>query len=233
MESVNVEVKEKKVLIMQDKMSKKKRSQKQQQESLVFVVNNETVLEVVEGQEQVEKEEQIEKDDAKEEQVKDATEDKSDIEKWFNKENLQETVELINTYKNVSIQSVISNVDLSSEEKVKITNFYDVMRWIEDVQDVILISVMNNEWEIAHNLLDKTTTKWRLLRKLFGNWEQIRDKRQLKEYCLRIFKEDPKAIVTLNKWTIEHAKQYNLLVKGYCDLCCQDAKIFILQNSEV
>jgi hypothetical protein len=217
-------------------MSKKKKTQKQQQEPLMVVLN-ETVLEVIEGQEEetkveITKVEEV-KDPNEETKVEDQKEELSELDKWFTKENLQDTIDLIKSYKNVSIESVIADVDLASEEKVKIASFYNVMGWIEDVHQVILISILNNEWEIANNLLIASATKWKLLRKLFGNWEQIRDKRQLKEFSLKIFKDDPKAITTLNKWAIEYSKSYNLLVKGYCDLCCQDAKIFILQNSEV
>ena len=216
-------------------MSKKKKTQKQQQEPLVVTIND-TVLEIIEGQEDEVKEQEeqkVEEQKVEEQKVEEKEEVFNTVDVWFQKENLQDTIDLIKTYRNQSIENVISNVDLPSEEKVRITSFFNVMGWIEELQQVILLAALNNEWEICNTLLVNLPSKWKLLRKLFGNWEQIRDKRQLKEMCLKIFKDEPKAVVTLNKWAIEYAKGFNLLVKGYCDLCCQDAKIFILQNSEV
>ena len=201
-------------------MSKKKKTQKQQQEPLVVTIND-TVLEIIEGQEDEVKEQEEQKAEeqkVEEQKVEVKEEVFNTVDVWFQKENLQDTIDLIKTYRNESIENVISNVDLASEEKVRITSFFNVMGWIEDSQQVILLAALNNEWDICNNLMETLPSKWKLLRKLFGNWEQIRDKRQLKEMCLKIFKDEPKAIVTLNKWAIEYAKGFNLLVKGYCDL---------------
>jgi len=101
---------------------------------------------------------------------------------------------------------------------------------------VLVCAALADEWDVAFALMphvDKSKS-WEVLRKMFANWENIRDRRRLKEFCVQFMKQYPTAISHLNSW----AKKYSTkerVIRGYCDLCthCQDAQTFAMQYSEL
>jgi hypothetical protein len=152
----------------------------------------------------------------------------------FNSENLNSTLDILKQYRSHSELDIITNIDLESETKEKILELFYVLGWINDIHHTIYVAALNNEWEIAKNVSRWESKHWSTLKKLIGNWDFFRNRRQLKDLCLHLINLDPKAMPTLNKWAIDHAKELKRVIKGYCDLCISgEGKMFAMQYSEL
>jgi hypothetical protein len=152
----------------------------------------------------------------------------------FSSVQLPTTLKVLQTYRNVHYEEIISNVDLDEQQKFDILNVYYNVQWIDDITYAVYVAALNQEWDLATKLMKWTTQHWSTLRKLFGNWEQFKDKRKLKEFCINIMKYDEKSMPTLNEWAKQYAlKQCNRIIKSYCDLCVsQDCIAFVMQYSQ-
>ena len=109
--------------------------------------------------------------------------------------------------------------------------------WLADEEQIvhlIYLCALNNDWSFATSLLPKVKHNLHLLlRKLLGNWDRFKDRRQLKHLCVEAMKQDTTAILKLNKWAKDQAKQYKMIVKGYCDFLKGESQIFAMQHSEL
>ena len=144
---------------------------------------------------------------------------------------------LIAEYRCWDVANIINDIDIDPETKSSLVYAFWKLGWIPDTElsHVILIAACNNEWELARTIVGfKPGMKhWGTLRKLIGNWDRFRDRRQLKELCMFVMKADPTAMPSLNKWAVEYAKRLDgRVIKGYCDLCLGDSKTFAMMHSD-
>jgi hypothetical protein len=152
----------------------------------------------------------------------------------FSSSQLPTTLNVIKEYRNVNIEQIIGDVDLDEERKIYIIQIFQQLGWIDDVAHAIFVAVLHQEWDIAYKMMEWCSNQSITLRKIFGNWERLRDKRKVKEFCIALMKYDEKSMPTLNEWAKQYAlKHCNRIIKSYCDLCVsQDCKAFIMQYSQ-
>ena len=134
-------------------------------------------------------------------------------------------------------------MDLDAETKTKVARTFFDLQFIQsdEIPHAIYVCGLYGEWAlatfIAEHSVDATPKVegfgWRTLRKLIGNWDLFRDRKQLKDLCLLIMKLDAKAMQQLNRWATQQAKRMGRVVKGYCDLCVGDSQKFAMMYSEL
>jgi myosin heavy subunit len=157
---------------------------------------------------------------------------------------LQSKIQLIcnltpftNELNQLLVQHIITNVDLDAETKQSTIEVWLSFGWLaqeEQIVHLIYLCALNNDWSFAASLLPKVKHNLHLLlRKLLGNWDRFKDRRQLKHLCVDAMKQDTTAILKLNKWAKDQAKQYKMIVKGYCDFLKGESQIFAMQHSEL
>ena len=153
-------------------------------------------------------------------------------------DQVEDTLTLIREYRNVELEDVLSNVDIDSDTKLQVIDLFWVLEWITDLPHIVYVCALYNEWKKAQQIIQETyefarssSFGWKVLRKMLGNWNVFRDRKQLKDLCLSIIQKDPKAMSSLNRWATEQAKKFGIVAKGYCDLCVGDSKMFAMMYS--
>ena len=164
----------------------------------------------------------------------------------FSAENVDETLELIREWKSYSFVQILQDVDLDTETKSKVVHLFFDLQFIqsEEIPHAIYVCALYGEWSLATFIAETSVSSgvggtggsgfgWKTLRKLIGNWDLFRDRKQLKELSLLIMKLDPKAMIQLNRWATQQAKNMGRVIKGYCDLCVGDSQKFAMMYSEL
>ena len=159
----------------------------------------------------------------------------------FAEDAIDTTIDTIKEWKPFSFTQVITNVDLDPQTRTQVAQLFFDLGFIlpQDLAHAVYLCGLYSEWSTANLIVEhahEMTPKpdgfgWRTLRKCIGNWDLFRDRKQLKELCIKIMKLDAKAMPQLNKWAMEYAKSMGRTVKGYCDLCAGDSQKFAMMYS--
>ena len=154
------------------------------------------------------------------------------------------TSTLVNDTKNLlafftsykTVTELLQDVDRSADSKMEIIRTLVRNKAVDDFPQAVYEAILFDEWDVAGVLLQHVPKgdQWKVLRKLLGNWESIRDRRRLKEFLVACMKEHPAAMATLNNHAKTYSK-YGKVIRGYTDLCmgCADAQKFAMIYSEL
>jgi hypothetical protein len=138
------------------------------------------------------------------------------------------------SYKTVT--ELLQDVDRSADSKMEIIRTLVRNKAVDHFPQAVYEAILFDEWDVAAVLLQHVPKgdQWKVLRKLLGNWESIRDRRRLKEFLVACMKEHPAAMATLNNHAKTYSK-YGKVIRGYTDLCmgCADAQKFAMIYSEL
>jgi hypothetical protein len=153
---------------------------------------------------------------------------------------VRDVLSLFHEYRKYDLSYILSCLDLDSDSKQLLVELFHKLNWItsdEEYAHLVFIAALYNEWEIAKFILEliqpSQKVHWIILRKLIANWSRFRDRRQLREMCIKVMQADPKAMPTLNEWARNKGKEQNIIIKGYCDLCQGESKVFAMSYSEL